>query len=251
MNANLSERIVKILSPIVLLLIWELCARMNWIDARFFPPPTKVIQVLFHLLGTGELWEHLSASLYRVLSGFAIGSIAGIILGIIMGMSRWVRAIVDPIIASLYPIPKSALVPLFLLIFGLGEASKVAIVTFGVFFLVLINTQAGVLQISKIHFDVGKNFSASRLRVFTTIALPGSLPLIITGLKLALGMGLVLVVVAEMVGAKSGIGYMIMNAWNIFAIEQMYVGLIITSILGYVSTLLLDEAERLLVPGKN
>jgi NitT/TauT family transport system permease protein len=224
---------------------------MHWIDLRFFPAPSEVLKVLFEMVITGELWKHLSSSLYRVFAGFLIGSVSAILLGLVMGLSRWVRAIFDPIVSALYPIPKSALVPLFLLIFGLGETSKIAIVAFGVFFLVLINTQAGVLQVRRIHLDVGKNFGASRIRVLTTIALPGSMPNIVAGLKLGMGMALVVVVVAEMVGAESGIGYMIMNAWTIFAIEQMYAGLIITAVLGYVFTLLLDEAERFLVPWKS
>src|SRR5207245_7563308 len=141
--------------------------------------------------------------------------IPGVILGITMGLSRPVRAAVDPLVASTYPIPKSAILPLILLIFGLGEASKIVMVALGVFYPVVINTMGGVLQIQKIYLDVGRNFRANRWQTFRTIALPGALPSIMTGIKLGVGMGLILIAIAEMVGAKEGIGFMIWDAWQV------------------------------------
>ncbi len=250
MTRSKIERLISILSPLLLLCIWELATRFGLVDTRFFPGPSTVLASLWLMLISGELWRHVSASLTRILAGFVIGAVPAIVLGIAMGLSRWLRAALEPMIAATYPVPKSAILPLILLIFGLGEASKVAMVAIGVFYLVVINTMSGVMHIARIHFDVGKNYGASRLRTFTTIALPGALPLILTGLKLGMGMGLVLVVVAEIVGAKSGVGYMIQNAWTVFAVERMYAGLIVISILGYVFSLILDELERAIVPWK-
>lgn len=248
-NAH-AERLISLLAPILLLLAWEVCARLALIDTRFFPAPSAVLVRLWAMVVSGALWKDLVASLYRIGAGMLIGSVPAILLGLIMGLSRWVRAAIMPMIAATYPIPKSAILPLILLIFGLGESSKIAMVTIGVFFPVLINTMAGVLQIGRIHFDVGKNFGASRPRMIRTIALPGALPLILTGLKLGMGMALILVVIAEIVGAKSGIGYMLHMAWTLFDVELMYVGLIVISLLGFISTVLLDEVERILVPWK-
>jgi NitT/TauT family transport system permease protein len=121
----------------------------------------------------------------------------------------------------------------------------------GVFYPILINAMAGVLEINKIYFDVGRNFGAGRWQVFRTVALPGALPLIMTGVKLGVGLGLVLIAIAEMVGAKSGLGYMIWNAWEILSVETMYVGLICIAVLGLVFTLLLNELERMIVPWKS
>ena len=160
------------------------------------------------------------------------------------------RALVEPIVSATYPIPKSAILPLILLIFGLGEPSKVVMVAIGLFFPILINTIAGVLEIQKIYFDVSKNFGAGRLQVFRTVALPGAMPLIMTGVKLGVGMGLILISLAEMVGAKSGLGYMMWNAWEILSVETMYVGLIVIAALGVMFTVALNEIERLLVPWK-
>src|SRR4029450_4456601 len=121
--------------------------------------------------------------------------------------SSTLRAVFEPLIAATYPIPKSAILPLALLIFGIGEGSKVFMVAVGVFFPLAINATAGVLQISRIYLDVGRNFKASRWNMFWTIALPGALPIILTGVRLGIGMGLVLIAIAEMIGAKSGLGY--------------------------------------------
>jgi ABC-type nitrate/sulfonate/bicarbonate transport system permease component len=242
------ERVLAILSPLILLLIWEVAARTNFIDARFFPAPSVIAKKGFDLAASGELWTHLSASLLRLWWGTLLGGIPALVLGISMGLYRPLRVAIDPLIAATYPIPKSAILPLMLLIFGLGEASKIVMVALGVFFPVVINTMAGVLQIDKIYLDVGKNFRASRWQTFRTIALPGAMPSIMAGIKLGVGMGLILIAIAEMVGAKTGIGFMIWDAWQVLSVEIMYVGLVVIALLGFLITLLLNEVELLVLP---
>ncbi len=246
-----AERLMNIVSPVALIGVWELCARLGLIDVRFFPAPSKIFGVMFQMIQNGQLEKNTWASLTRLFWGILWGGIPALVLGVAMGMFRTLRLIVEPIVAATYPIPKSAILPLILLIFGLGEPSKVVMVAAGVFYPILINSMAGVLEISKIHFDVGRNFGASRLQVFRTVALPGAMPLIMTGVKLGVGLGLVLIAIAEMVGAKSGLGYMIWNAWEILSVETMYVGLITIAVLGLVFSLVLNEIERLIVPWKS
>ncbi len=244
------ERVMNIASPLGLLLLWEIAARLGWIDVRFFPAPSKIFQTMLQLIENGQLWVHTKASMYRLFWGFLWGGVPALFLGISMGLSRTLRAVMDPLVSATYPIPKSAILPLILLIFGLGEPSKVVMVAIGLFYPILINTMAGVLEIQKIYFDVSKNFGASKLQVFTTVALPGAMPLIMTGVKLGVGMGLILISLAEMVGAKSGLGFMMWNAWEILSVETMYVGLIVIAALGILFTLILTEIERFLVPWK-
>jgi len=244
------DRLITIASPIALLILWEALVRVNLIDARFFPPPSKILAQLVALTESGELLKNTWASLQRLFWGTLIGGIPALVLGVVMGLYRPVRALVEPLVAATYPVPKSAILPLLLLIFGLGEASKIAMVAIGVFYPVLINATAGVLQINRIYLDVGRNFGASRAQVFRTIALPGALPFIMTGVKLGMGMGLILIAIAEMIGAKSGLGYMIWNAWEILSVETMYVGLLVIAVLGFVFTVLLNELERWIVPWK-
>jgi NitT/TauT family transport system permease protein len=244
------DRLITVASPIALLVLWEALVRVNLIDARFFPPPSKILVQLVALTESGELLKNTWASLQRLFWGTLIGGIPALVLGIVMGLYRPVRALVEPLVAATYPVPKSAILPLLLLIFGLGEASKIAMVAIGVFYPVLINATAGVLQINRIYLDVGRNFGASRAQVFRTVALPGALPFIMTGVKLGMGMGLILIAIAEMIGAKSGLGYMIWNAWEILSVETMYVGLLVIAVLGFVFTVLLNELERWIVPWK-
>jgi NitT/TauT family transport system permease protein len=250
LSAKRRDRILSVASPIGLLLAWEFAARVHFIDVRFFPAPSSIILALFTIARSGELLENLTISLERLFFGFLLGGVPALILGIVMGISRPIRAFVDPLIAATYPIPKSSILPLILLIFGLGEMSKVMMVAIGVFYPIAINATAGVLQISPVYLDVGKSFRAGRLETFRTIALPGALPFIMTGVKLGAGLGLILIAIAEMVGAKSGIGYMIWSAWETFSVERMYVGLFVIAIIGFAMTLALNEVERWLIPWK-
>jgi ABC-type nitrate/sulfonate/bicarbonate transport system permease component len=244
------ERLTGVLSPLVLLLLWEACARTGVIDTRFFPAPTSIAAKLLELAESGELWTNLSASLQRLLWGALVGGVPALAIGIVMGLYRPVRVAVDPLISATYPVPKSAILPLVLLIFGLGESSKIVMVALGVFYPVVINTVTGVQQIDKIYLDVGKNFRASRWQTFRTIALPGALPSIMAGIKLGIGMGLILIAISEMVGSKNGIGFMIWDAWQVLSVETMYVGLVVISILGFVLTLILNEIEGWVLPWK-
>jgi ABC-type nitrate/sulfonate/bicarbonate transport system permease component len=223
-NDKVRDRRLGVASPVVLLILWELCARIGIIDTRFFPAPASIVRQ---------------------------GGVPALLLGIAMGLYRPIRAAIDALISTTYPAPKSANQPLILLIFGLGEASKIVMVALGVFFSVLINTITGVRQIDKIYLDVGKIFKASRWQTFRTVALPGAMPSIITGIKLGIGMGLILIAIAEMVGAKNGIGFMIWDAWQILSVETMYVGLIVISLLGFTLTLILNEIEGWILPWKH
>lgn len=244
------NRLMAIASPLGLLLLWEIAARGGLVDVRFFPAPSAILGTLVELTRSGVLATNLGASLTRLLWGFLVGGIPALLLGVVMGLYKPLRLVCEPLISATYPIPKSSILPLILLIFGLGETSKVVMVAIGVFYPVAINATAGVLEINKIYLDVGKNYRASRWNTFRTIALPGALPFIMTGIKLGVGMGLVLIALAEMIGAKSGLGYMIWNAWETFSVETMYVGLFVIAVVGFVFNIVLNELERFIIPWK-
>lgn len=241
---------ISILSPLTLLFIWEIAARAGFVDTRLLSSPSLILQAFFPLLISGDLIYNTWVSVLRVIWGFLAGAIPGILLGMSMGLSPFVRSAVEPMIAATYPIPKLAIMPLILLIFGLGETSKIFTIAIGVFYLVVINTMAGVLNIDKIYLEVAKNFGASRKDFYLTVALPGALPMIFAGLKLGMGMALILIVAAEMSAAKAGVGWMIWRAYDMFDIEQMFVALITLSVLGYIFSLLLDWLEHLVLPWK-
>lgn len=248
-SESTQERVLTVLSPIVFLALWEAVARIGLIDQRFFPAPSAVIQQFWVLMSQdGSLRHDIYVTLRRVGVGFVVGAVPGMIVGLGMGFIRPLRLFIDPIISMLYPIPKSAIMPLLLLIFGFGEASKWVLVAIGVFFPVVLNCMAGVMGINKIYVDVANNYGASRLQYLRLVAFPGALPLILSGLRLGLGMGLILVAVAEIVGAQDGLGYLIQHSWQLFSVETMYVGLFLLGLIGIITSLGLRELERKLVP---
>jgi ABC-type nitrate/sulfonate/bicarbonate transport system permease component len=245
-----SERLMGVIAPIGVFVLWELAARLHLIDTRFFPAPSSIAGTFAAQIQNGSLLSNTGISVLRLVFGFLLGALPALAVGLVMGLYRPVRIIVEPLILATYPIPKSAILPLILLIFGLGEPSKIVMVAIGVFYPVVINTVSGVLQIPKIYLDVGHHFGANRWNMFTTIALPGALPFIMTGIKLGAGLGLILIAIAEMIGAQSGLGYMIWNAWQILSVNTMYVGLITIAIVGFALTAILNEVERFLVPAR-
>jgi ABC-type nitrate/sulfonate/bicarbonate transport system permease component len=245
-----SSAFMAVCSPLLLVLAWEILVRVGLLDARFFPTPSSVLVELAALAASGELAVHLGWTLERVAVGFLLGAVPGILLGLAMGLSPALNAFLRPLIASVYPIPKIALFPLIMLIFGLGETSKWVIVAIAVFFQVLFSTLAGVVNIERIYLDVAKNFGASRWQAYRTIALPGALPFIFTGCQLGLGMALIVVVVAEQYGSKTGLGFLIWRSWQVFEVREMFVGLIMIALLGYVSQLAMTRLERWLIRWK-
>lgn len=247
---NIRTNIISIVSVIFVLILWEVMVNVGIVDGRFFPGPSSIFNAFIGLLSTGELLEHFWISLSRLGIGYLLGAIPALIIGMIMGLSTYFRAVLYPIVAATYPIPKSAVLPLIILIFGLGEMSKIVAVAIGVFYIVLLNSMAGVLNLEQKYLDVGRNFKASRFNVFFTIALPGASPQIFTGLKLSMGIGLILIVMAEMLGANSGIGYKIWDSWQVLSIDKMYVYLAVISVMGFVSMGMIDLIERKVIPWK-
>ncbi|MCW5771364.1 MAG: ABC transporter permease [Rhodospirillaceae bacterium] len=248
LSTEAKERIVAILSPIAILAFWQTLSWVGILDQRFVPSPVSIALSGYGLIVTGELFVHIEASLARLFAGFALGIVPGILLGLVMGLSRWVRAALDPIVSALYPVPKIAILPLVMLFFGIGDMSKIVLVALAVVFLVLINTMAGVMTLDKVYFDVARNYGASWRKLFIRVVIPGALPLIFVGLRLGIGVAFIVVVAAEFVAARSGIGFLIWTSWEVMRVENMFVGIIVITILGILSTMLLREIERWALP---
>jgi NitT/TauT family transport system permease protein len=240
--------VLALLSPVVILLAWEVASVTNLIDRRFFPAPSQIVDTFTEKLDDGTLQFHALASLQRAVIGFLLGAIPGVTLGLTLGLFRGPRLVLGPIVAALYPVPKIAIFPLLLLIFGFGDPSKWAIVAIGVFFLTFYNTLGGVLQIPPIYFDVAANAGASRAQVFRGVAFPAALPSIFTGVRLATGTTFIVLAASEFVGARSGLGYFIWASWQTLQVERMYVGIIVISVLGYLTLQLINLVESRVVP---
>jgi len=221
-----------LLSPLVALVLWELAARLGWIDTRFFPGPWQVLRTLYGMAASGELWPHLAASARRLALGFSLGSLAGGALGLLMGMLPRLRAVVEPVVALTYPIPKIAILPLLLLVFGLGETPRVTILAIGAFYLVLLNTLQGVTETRYSTALVARNLRLCGWDYAVRTLLLGAMPWILTGVRTAAGYCLVLLVAAEFAATESGIGYVVWNSWDLFDIDRMYAGLVVLAVAG-------------------
>jgi len=242
------ERWGPFLSAIVVLALWELLSRTGAISPMFFPPPSSIAVVLWRMLLAGDLLVDLGITIARVIAGFILGAGLAVLLGLVMGTSPRLGAQLDPWVAALHPTPKIAVLPLILVIFGIGEASKIMLAALGSFFPMLINTVAGVRQIPSIYFEVADSYGAGRLQMFRRVVVPGSLPLVMAGARISANVALMLTIAAELVAAQRGLGQVIWFAWQTLRIEEVYAGLFITSLLGITFAFVLERFTRWVMP---
>jgi NitT/TauT family transport system permease protein len=244
------ERLLYLISPIGLILVWQVLLMVGIGDRRFIPAPSDIVQRFFLLAASGELAWHTGVTLYRVFAGFLIGTVPAVAIGLLMAMFAPVRIFFDPLIAALFPIPKIALMPLLLLAFGLGDASKIALVAIAVFFPVIVSTYVGAANIEKIYWDVARNYGASQMTMFSRVVFFGALPMIFAGLRIALAVSFIVLVASEFVATKSGIGYLIWNSWELLQVDVMFVGIVTIGVLGLITSALFAEIERKAIPWK-
>lgn len=242
------KQMLTIASPIFLLLLWEFLSQTGLVDIRFFPPPSAIVHTFWEMMMNGILAEHVGISLYRIFLGFLLGVIPGVIIGLLMGLYSPIRHFISPIVMALMPIPTLALLPIIIILFGIGDLSKVITIAGSVFFPVVINTVAGVTTIDTIYLDVAKNYGAGRLNFFLKIAFPGALPVMLEGIQMGQAIALLTIVAAEMMGATSGIGFLIWTSYKAFLLQEMYVGLILISFFGYLFSLLLRGVQKKMLP---
>jgi sulfonate transport system permease protein len=235
-------------TPVLLLVLWQVSAMAGVVDTRIFTPPAGVFEAFVELVSTGQLMRDIGVSVTRLVLGFVLGSIGGIALGLVMGYFRVVRAALSPTMTALYALPKIAIIPLLLVIFGIGEVPRVLSVAIGTFFILLIATADAVRGLDPRIVEAGRAFRATGFALFWHVILRGSLPGIFTGLRLAAGIALILVTATEFVAANDGLGYLIWNSWTLFQPPRMYVGLLCAAILGLLFTALVSVVERLSLP---
>lgn len=239
-----------ILFPFVGICLWELAARMEWISPFFFPAPSASVAALWDLIQTQGLVHQLGVSLIRLACGFFGGAAVGLAIGLIMGWSPFFRTFLDPLITIFYPLPKVVLFPILILLLGIGETSKVAVIIMGSIFPVLLNTMAAVKGVKEEYLELSKVYGIRGTRLCTQVLLPGSLPIIFPGLRLAMGLSIILLVTVEFLAASNGVGAMIWMAWLTLHIDRLFgmVGLI--SLLSLFITWLMGRLEAALIPWK-
>jgi NitT/TauT family transport system permease protein len=233
-----------------ILALWEVICRLELVPPLFLPAPSSILSAGWDMLISGELHDNVLASLFRIAIGYAIGAVCGIVFGLLLGFSRWVDAVLTPIVYSIYPIPKIALLPLIILWLGIGETPKFTMIALGVFFPVVINTYSGVRNVDPIWIKAAVTFGSNHLNVIRKVILPGALPMIFAGLKLAAGTSLLLLVSAEMIAAQQGLGSMILHYGNLMITSKLMVGVLILSLLGLLFNRGLQWLESKLLPWK-
>lgn len=232
------------LSVAVALAAWEVAGRMRLVDPLFISAPSRIVAAGAELFAAGDIWNDLRVSGIEFLAGFVLSVLVGIPLGLVMGWYRRVAYLLDPFVNALYATPRVALLPLVVIWLGIGIWSKIAIVFLGAVFPVLLSTYSGVRTTDARLLRAARSFGADDLQIFRTLILPGSVPFIVTGLRLGIGRALIGVVVGELYAATAGIGFLISVAGNSFQTDKVFVGVLLIAVAGIASMELLTRLER-------
>jgi sulfonate transport system permease protein len=232
-----------LLLPLALAIGWEAIVWLGWSNGRLVPPPSKVISTIVDLARSGELSRHILATLSRVAAGFALGVIAGTVLGAVSGYWALARRLLDPTVQALRAIPSIAWVPLFILWLGIFETSKVALIAVGVFFPVYLGVMGAILAVDRKIVEVGRIFRLSGPAMIRRILLPAVLPSYVVALRVGLGLGWMFVVAAEFMGASEGLGYLLIDGQQLGKPAQIVAAIVIFAILGKTTDWLIEVAS--------
>lgn len=235
------------LLPLTILILWQLTAQLGVLKSNVLPAPSAVFMAFWQLSLSGELWQHIQVSAARAAAGLAIGGGLGFVLGLINGTSKLASTLLDSSLQMIRNIPVLALIPLVILWFGIDEAAKLFLVALGVFFPIYINTYHGIRAVDPQLIEMGKSYGLSPFQLFSNIIFPGALPNILVGLRFALGLVWVILIVAETISAQSGIGYMTMNAREFLQTDIVVLGILLYALLGKVADLIAQHLERYLL----
>jgi NitT/TauT family transport system permease protein len=231
---ELRGRRLAIVVGVVLILAWEGAVRLSLLPSIIIPTPSAILSTLGSSLAGGEMGANFRLTMLRLLAGLLLGGSIGLVVGLLMGWSRRLRGFFDPFVAVIHPLPKLALLPLLMVFFGLGEFPRVLVIAATSFFPMVLNAMAGVRQISPVHFDVARNHGASRWQVLRRVVIPGSLPMVLTGVRLAANLALITAVAVEMIAARSGLGAQLWLSWQVMRVDLLFATLFVIGAIGVV-----------------
>ncbi|QKV97366.1 ABC transporter permease [Streptomyces sp. NA02950] len=236
--------LTKVAAVAALLAVWEIAPRVGLVDGTFLPPFSEVARAWWELLADGDLTDNAKASLSRSFTGFGLAVAISVPLGLLIGRYRLIADLLGPLLELFRNTAALALLPVFVLLLGIGETSKISIVLYACTWPILLNTISAVRQVDPTLIKLAKSMDLSAPRLFQKVILPASIPQIFTGIRLAGAYSILVLVAAEMVGAKEGLGYLINTSQYNFAIPQMYAGILTISVIGVVFNQLLVTVER-------
>jgi ABC-type nitrate/sulfonate/bicarbonate transport system permease component len=237
--------------PVTLIAAWELAVRLSLLDALFFPAPSTLFAASLEMLRHGDLGHRVGQTLTRAGTGFLIGALAGILCGAAMGAVKIVRRALSPLVAALYNSPKLTLLPMLMILVGTGETARLILIAASAFLLVVMHTHDGVQRVSPHYVELAANHGATRWLLFRHVYLPASLPQIFTGLRLGMGRALGIAISCELLTGAGGLGGLVSKSWQGFAMEQLYVAVIVAALLGASIHGGLKLLETRLLPWRN
>lgn len=279
-HRNLYERMLAFGFPAAVLALWQIAGDTGMINTTWFPQPSRIAAGLWDMTvrydrfsetsllgrpwlipqqfmqdGLPGVWallseSHVLATIGRVVTGFVLGAIPGILLGVVMGVNQTVRLMLDTTLSAIYVLPKIAIFPIVMLIFAdpFGEGPKILVVALAVFILMTINTMAGVRGIDKVYLMAGRNYGARGWQLMRHVIIPGAMPVIFAGLRIALGTAMIVIISVEFLRAKQGVGFITFYYWEVLNPEKMYAGLVVVMLLGVLMTYLLQWLQRRAMP---
>lgn len=244
---------LSLLSLTALLALWWLVARLGLISPLFLPPPEQVLHQFITIAGPqgfmdATLWQHLAASLQRILIALTAAALCGVTVGMAMGLNPTVRGMLDPLIELYRPVPPLAYLPLMVIWFGIGETSKVLLIYLAIFAPVAMATLAGVQSAQQVRLRAARALGATRWQVLWHVILPGALPEILTGLRIGLGVGWSTLVAAELIAATRGVGFMVQAAGEFLATDVVLAGILVIALIAFILELGLRALQRRLTP---
>ena len=231
----------------VLMAVWEAVAQAEWVNSLIVPPVSKIFKIFFELIISGQIPMQILVSMKRAAAGYFLAAAVFIPLGIFMGLSQTVYRLCEVVVEMLRPVPPPVVIPVALLLFGLGDEMKIFVIFFSCAWPILLNTLDGVRSLDWVLLNTAKTFGLSRGKIIRQVVLPACSPQIMTGLRVSLPIMLVLVVISEMVGSTDGIGYFVLDSQRRFRVAQMYAGMLTLALLGYVLNQLFDLMHRWLL----
>ena len=249
-TSRLVEKVLPALSVLIFLAVWELLVHWRGIAPIFLPAPSSIAVYLWRMILDGTMEYHLGVTLLRIFAGFLVAAVSGMALGVLMGMSRIVSRVADIWIAALYPLPKISLIPLLIIWLGTGEAYRIVISAITAFFPIVISTYSGIRQVDRGLIKAAIDLGANGRQIQFKVVVPAAMPSILAGLQLGMGVTIILIVAAEMIGgsSQSGMGYLLISAGQVMETEKVFASLVVLAVMGAAIIKLQQWGDRKIAP---
>jgi sulfonate transport system permease protein len=249
--AKVGEQLTGLIVPLLVLVLWDTAIRLHWVKPVFLPPPTTVLTTFYDLLVNGQFLLDLWVSIFTVVHGFLWGGVLGLLFGTAAGLSRMVERLFGPILNGIRQVPAIAWLPLIIMWVGIGDTGKLVVIAKSVFFPVFLNTLQGIRNVSREYVEVARVYEFTRFQLLRRVVFPAALPTIFVGIRFGAGISWAMIVAAEMLSGRKGLGFLLLQAQDLLMTDQVFVVIVVIGLVGYLIDLLLKRVERRLVRWKH